>query len=176
MTFVEIRNNLISHLWDYLGCPIVLSNQVQPEEKVPFGIYSVTTSYVSDGGLGDYSMRDIGDGVEITRMEMPSATISFTFCSQNRTGPEGEAISGADEAEMLASKAAGYFLHAGYDDFLRLGIAVVEVGQTQDRTVLIVDEAARRVGFDVRIRYTRVDTRKVSVIERTQIIEKERNE
>ena len=51
MTFVEIRNNLISHLWDYLGCPIVLSNQVQPEEKVPFGIYSVTTSYVSDGGL-----------------------------------------------------------------------------------------------------------------------------
>lgn len=176
MTFIEIRNNLISRLWDYMGCPVLLSNQVQPEEEVPFGIYTVTTSYVSDGGLGDYSERDIEDGVEITRMEMPSATISFTFCSQDRTGPEGEAISGADEAEMLASKAAGYFLHAGYDDFLQLGIAVVEVGQTQDRTVLIVDEAARRVGFDVRIRYTRVDTRRVSVIERTQIIEKERNE
>lgn len=104
-------------------------------------------------------------------MEMPSATFSFTFCSQDRTGPEGNPISGADEAETLVSRAAGYFLHAGYDDFLRLGIAVVEVGQTQDRTVLLVDEAARRVGFDVRIRYTRQDTRLVSTVEETRIIQ-----
>lgn len=107
-------------------------------------------------------------------MEMPSATFSFTFCSQDRTGPEGKPISGADEAEPLASRAAGYFLHAGYDDFLRLGIAVVEVGQTQDRTVLLVDEAARRVGFDVRIRYTRQDTRLVSTVEETRIIQNQK--
>ena len=41
----------------------------------------------------------------------------------------------------------------------------------QDRTVLLVDEAARRVGFDVRIRYTRQDTRLVSIVEETRIIQ-----
>lgn len=171
MTFVEVRNGLISLLWDYLGCPVILSNQVQPEAEVPFGIYTVTAPYISDGGLGDITEREVEGGMEVTRMEMPTATFSFTFCSQDRTGPAGKAVSGADEAEDLASRAAGYFLHAGYDDFLRLGIAVVEVGQTQDRTVLIVDEAARRVGFDVRIRYTRQDTRLVSTVDEPRIIQ-----
>lgn len=138
---------------------------------MPFGIYTVTAPYVSDGGLGDITESEVEGGVEVTRMEMPSATFSFTFCSQDRDDPEGNPISGADEAETLASRAAGYFLHAGYDDFLRLGIAVVEVSQTQDRTVLLVDEAARRVGFDVRIRYTRQDTRLVSIVEETRIIQ-----
>ena len=138
---------------------------------MPFGIYTVTAPYVSDGGLGDITESEVEGGVEVTRMEMPSATFSFTFCSQDRDDPEGNPISGADEAETLASRAAGYFLHAGYDDFLRLGIAVVEVSQTQDRTVLLVDEAARRVGFDVRIRYTRQDTRLVSTVEETRIIQ-----
>lgn len=176
MTFVELRNKLIACLWDYLGCPVVLSNQVQPEAEMPFGIYTVTAPYISDGGLGDITERGAGDGVEVTRMEMPCATFSFTFCSQDRTGPEGEPISGADEAENLASRAVGYFLHTGYDDFLRLGIAVVEVGQTQDRTVLLVNEAARRVGFDVRIRYTRQDARIVSTVEKTRIIQNSEKE
>ena len=174
MTFVEVRNKLIAHLWEYLGCPVVLSNQVQPEAEIPFGIYTVTAPYVPDGGLGDITEKEVEGGMEVTRMEMPSATFSFTFCSQDRTGPEGNPISGADEAETLVSRAAGYFLHAGYDDFLRLGIAVVEVGQTQDRTVLLVDEAARRVGFDVRIRYTRQDTRLVSTVEETRIIQNQK--
>ena len=138
---------------------------------MPFGIYTVTAPYVPDGGLGDITESEVEGGVEVTRMEMPSATFSFTFCSQDRDDPEGNPISGADEAETLVSRAAGYFLHAGYDDFLRLGIAVVEVSQTQDRTVLLVDEAARRVGFDVRIRYTRQDTRLVSIVEETRIIQ-----
>lgn len=174
MTFVEVRNKLIAHLWEYLGCPVVLSSQVQPEAEMPFGIYTVTAPYVSDGGLGDITERETEDGMEVTRMEMPSATFSFTFCSQDRIDPEGKPISGADEAETLASRAAGYFLHVGYDDFLRLGIAVVEVGQTQDRTVLLVDEAARRVGFDVRIRYTRQDTRLVSTVEEPRIIQNQK--
>ena len=156
MTFVEVRNKLIAHLWEYLGCPVVLSNQVQPEAEMPFGIYTVTAPYVSDGGLGDITEKEVEGGMEVTRMEMPSATFSFTFCSQDRTGPEGKPISGADEAEPLASRAAGYFLHAGY------------------RTVLLVDEAARRVGFDVRIRYTRQDTRLVSTVEETRIIQNQK--
>lgn len=176
MTITQIRNKLIALLWDYMGLPIILSDQVQPEAELPYGIYSITTSYTSTGELGDYRTVPTEEGAEVARMEMPIATYSFTFCSQNRTGENGEPIYGADEAEELASKAIGWFQHVGYDDISKLGITVVEVGPAQNRTTLVIDEAARRVGFDVRIRYTRVDTRKVSVIERTQIIKKERNE
>lgn len=173
MTITQIRNRLVKLLWDYLGCPVVLSDQVQPEAPFPFGIYSITTPYASTGELGDYATAAAEGGAEIARMEMPSATFSFTFCSQNRIGDDGEEINGADEAGELASRAIGWFLHAGYDDISQLGVTIVEVGQAQDRTTLIIDEAARRVGFDVRIRYTRVDTRKVSVIEKVNITEKE---
>ena len=47
--------------------------------------------------------------------------------------------------------------------------AVVDVGQAQDRTTLLVDEAARRVGFDVQIRYTRIDERETASIEKIKI-------
>ena len=124
MTFREIRNALVERLWNYMDCPIVLADQVQPEAQLPYGIYSVSTPYAPDRGMGDYTTREAeGGNAEITRMEMPSATFSFTFCSQNRT--------------------------------------------------LIIDEAARRVGFDVRIRYTRQDTRVVSSVETAPITEKE---
>ena len=62
MTFVEVRNKLIAHLWEYLGCPVVLSNQVQPEAEMPFGIYTVTAPYVSDGGLGDITEKEVEGG------------------------------------------------------------------------------------------------------------------
>ena len=85
MNFRELRNRLISSLWDYIGCPVILSNQVQPEAEPPFCIYTVTVPYIPDGGMGDYEIADVAEGVKISRMEMPSATFSFTFCSQNRT-------------------------------------------------------------------------------------------
>ena len=78
-------------------------------------------------------------------------------------------VNGEDEAWSVADKAISYFKHAGQDDFLALGVAVVDVGQAQDRTTLLVDEAARRVGFDVQIRYTRIDERKTASIEKIKI-------
>ena len=169
MNFRELRNRLISSLWDYIGCPVILSNQVQPEAEPPFCIYTVTVPYIPDGGMGDYEIADVAEGVKISRMEMPSATFSFTFCSQNRTAENGSAVSGEDEAWAVADKAISYFKHAGQDDFLALGVAVVDVGQAQDRTTLLVDEAARRVGFDVQIRYTRIDERETASIEKIKI-------
>ena len=137
MNFRELRNRLISSLWDYIGCPVILSNQVQPEAEPPFCIYTVTAPYIPDGGMGDYEIADVAEGVKISRLEMPSATFSFTFCSQNRTAENGSAVNGEDEAWAVADKAISYFKHAGQDDFLALGVAVVDVGQAQDRTTLL---------------------------------------
>lgn len=38
MTFREIRNALVERLWNYMGCPIVLADQVQPEAQLPYGL------------------------------------------------------------------------------------------------------------------------------------------
>lgn len=106
MNFRELRNRLISSLWDYIGCPVILSNQVQPEAEPPFCIYTVTAPYIPDGGMGDYEIADVAEGVKISRMEMPSATFSFTFCSQNRTAENGSAVNGEDEAWAVADTTA----------------------------------------------------------------------
>ena len=67
MNFRELRNRLISSLWDYIGCPVILSNQVQPEAEPPFCIYTVTAPYIPDGGMGDYEIADVAEGVKISR-------------------------------------------------------------------------------------------------------------
>lgn len=174
MTPVFLRNQIVKLLWSYLKIPVILSDQAQPEAVPPFCIYSVTSPYSGGGELGDITNRDAEDPMELLedRIEMPSATLSFTFCSENRTGEDGEEISGADEAEELADKAVGFFKQIGYDDFARLGICIVDVGPVQDRSTLMVDEESRRKGFDVRIRYTRTDTRTIQTVQHTTTIPK----
>lgn len=169
MTFVEMRNAMVEKLWDYLGCPVVLADQVQPEATFPFVIYSVTAPYIPGNTMGDYRTLPDGEDSTVVRRVMPTATFSFTCCSMNRMGEGGTFVSGADEAYELADEAMGWFLHTGYMDVSALGITVVEVGQVQDRTTLVIDEAARRFGFDVQIRYTREDTLNVPSIKKVTI-------
>lgn len=169
MTFVEMRNAMVKKLWDYLGCPVVLADQVQPEATFPFVIYSVTAPYIPGNTMGDYRTLPDGEDSTVVRRVMPTATFSFTCCSMNRMGEGGTFVSGADEAYELADEAMGWFLHTGYMDISALGITVVEVGRVQDRTTLVIDEAARRFGFDVQIRYTREDTLNVSSIKKVTI-------
>ena len=82
MNFRELRNRLISSLWDYIGCPVILSNQVQPEAEPPFCIYTVTAPYIPDGGMGDYEIADVAEGVKISRMEMPEPHCGEWFCGE----------------------------------------------------------------------------------------------
>ena len=169
MACVEMRNAMVKKLWDYLGCPVVLADQVQPEATFPFVIYSVTAPYIPGNTMGDYRTLPDGEDSTVVRRVMPTATFSFTCCSMNRMGEGGTFVSGADEAYELADEAMGWFLHTGYMDVSALGITVVEVGQVQDRTTLVIDEAARRFGFDVQIRYTREDTLNVPSIKKVTI-------
>lgn len=169
MTFVEIRNTLVSRLAAALGIPVLLADQVQPETALPCVVYSVTSPYSPNGELGDHSQAPV-EGSETavidTRREQPSATFSFTACSENRWAPDGLTyIYGDDEAEEIVEKAVGYLLHVGYNDLSNLGIVVCEVMNVGNRSTLIIDEEARRYGFDIRIRYTKADKRTDAVVD-----------
>jgi len=181
MTFTEIRNTLTEAISKAVGVPVILSDQVSPEAAVPFIIYSVTTPYAPTGEQGDYSLdynRDeVGEVTSVTnrRREQPSATFSFTACSENRwVGEEGQEtyIHGEDEAHDIADRAIGFLLHGGYQELATEGIVIVEVTNAGNRTTLVIDEAARRYGFDARIRYTRDDTRTDGIVLHVNTIQK----
>lgn len=167
MKFKHIRNIVTNGLSNYLKVPVVLASQVEPEQDYPFIIYSVTAPYIPENTLGEY--RQGGDGEEIRR-EQPTCTWSFTACSANRRIQSGF-ILGEDEAMELANQALGWFLHAGYEYTSGNGITIVDTGNVQERSVLEVDEAVRRYGFDVTIRYIREDNRIIATIRNAATIE-----
>lgn len=175
MTLGDKRNALISSLWEYLKRPVLLASQVQPEEEPPFIVYSVTADYIPDGSMGHYSTEDGGEegGLVEKRVEQPTTTLSFTACSINRCEEIDGAqvhILGADEALELATRAQGFFLHAGRYKVEAAGFVVVEITNATSRDALEVDEMGRRFGFDVRLRYTRTDLAPVAQVEKPNTI------
>ncbi|EFC97234.1 hypothetical protein NQ487_19850 [Hungatella hathewayi] len=169
MKFLELRNKLIAGLSSYLKIPIVLADQVQPEQLFPYVLYSVTSSYIPEAGLGEFHQKTDGEKNIETRSEQPSCSFSFTVCSMNREIIDRNGnpvrIFGEDEALELSEKTQGWFLHIGYDYISNMGITVIDVTNVQNRSFLQVDEEARRYGFDVLIRYRRTDERQTNVIE-----------
>ena len=183
MTFVEKRNALVLALAEYVGRPVLLANQVQPEEEPPYIVWAVLTDYTPDGSLGHFSTEDAGEGYAWSvRTEQPTATLSFTACSINRSGVGADGqpfyFLGADEAQELAWKAQSFFLHGGRYALQKAGFVVVEVTNAAPRDALELDEMGRRFGFDVRLRYVRTDAEKVTTIDGAvtkQTKEKEEN-
>jgi hypothetical protein len=178
MTFLEVRNTLVSSLAVALGIPVLLSDQVQPEAEVPFIVYSITAPYASTGELGDHTQTVIEDedGTEAlidNRREQPSATFSFTACSENRWDGE-EYIYGDDEAQSITEKAIGYLLQGGYNDLSKGHRRRGGYERREPNNPLIIDEAARRYGFDVRVRYTKDDQRRDDILQ--SVVTKEEKE
>ena len=80
------------------------------------------------------------------------------------TGPRY--IFGEDEAQELAARAQGFFIHTGEDEITASGFVVVDVLNAANRSAIVLDEMARRYGFDVRLRYRRIDSRSISTVEK----------
>ena len=172
MTTRELRNRIISGLAAYLGQPVRLADQAVPESECPYMFYQPIAPYLPGAsdivrervpGVGDHP-HDIMS----TRREQAQATFSFSACSHNRETPDGYRF-GDDEAQDLAERAQGWFLHVGKPALALDGIVVLEVHNVTNRTAIEVDEVERRYGFDVRLRYLRVDQRRDNTVEAATI-------
>ena len=53
-----------------------------------------------------------------------------------------------------------------WDEIAASGFVVVDVLNAANRSALVLDEMARRYGFDVRLRYRRTDSRSISTVEK----------
>ena len=145
MTFVQARNAIVSGLEAHTGRPVVLSDQIADRPEFPYCYYSVLTPRTSNHAFGLHEV--VGNeeqGYRHIRSEPVEATMSFTFCGQNREAEDGSYIYGEDEALGLADKAHGFFLLNGH---------CILVGSED----IVVEDTVRRYGFDVRFAYIRTD-------------------
>lgn len=170
MKFKNIRNGVIAAATAYMELPIILSDQVDAETDCPFILYSIVTPYVAGNTIGHFRVERQGDTAVKTRWEDPTCVISFTACSKNHMR-DGMWVFGEDEALDLAEKLQGWFLCAGLRSLQKYTAVVENVSNVQSRSFLQVDEAARRWGFDVTIRYIRTDEREVGTVEKVNLKE-----
>ncbi len=165
MTFVQARNRIIQDLSSYLGCQIRLSGQVDDKPNYPLGYYSVLTPRTSDHAFGLKEVEQIGDEFIEKRYEPVEATLSFTFCSENRETEDGF-ILGEDEALELAERANGFFLLYAHEILTENGnIVIRNVGSVASRSSFLVEDTVCRYGFDVKFAYTRIDKKPTTIIE-----------
>lgn len=166
MTFAEARDVIVAALEAHIGCPVVLSDQISDMPGYPYCYYSVLTPRASGHafGLKEVAVAEAEGGYLLRRSEPVSATMSFTFCSQNRE-TDGGYIFGEDEALALAEKANGFFLLDGHNIQTAQGdIVVSNVGSPANRSGFLVEDTVRRYGFDIRIAFVRTDEKKTTTV------------
>ena len=165
MTFVQLRNHVISELTKYLGCTVKPSDKKDDVADLPYCYYSVLTPRTSNHYFGLKEVEQIGDEFIQKRSEPVEATMSFTFRSENHE-TDTEFILGEDEAQELAEKAHSFFLLHAHNISTDVGdIVVRNVGNVVNRTSFLVEDSVCRYGFDVRFAYVRTDEEPTTIIE-----------
>ncbi len=166
MTFVQARDAIVSGLEKHIGCPVVLSDQIADRPEFPYCYYSVLTPRTSNHAFGLHEVAgDEEQGYRHIRSERVEATMSFTFCGQNREGEGGSYIYGEDEALGLVEKGHGFFLLSGH--CILVGsedIVIRNIGSVANRSGFVVEDTVRRYGFDVRFAYIRTDEMPATII------------
>ncbi len=164
MTFIQARNRIISELTKYIGRPVRLSGQIDDIPEYPYCYYSVLTTRVSDHAFGLEEVERIDSEFIRRRSESVTATMSFTFCSENRETETGYVL-GEDEALELAEKAHGFFLLNAHNISTNEGdIVIRDVGRVANRAGFHVEDTVRRYGFDIRFAYVRTDEMNAATI------------
>lgn len=172
MTFVQARNAIIEGLFSHVGRPVGLSDQIADVPEYPYGYYSVLAPRISHHTFGLQKIEVRKEGTFRVRSEPVEATLSFTFCGQNRYAEDGVTyIYGDNEALELAEKAHGFFLLNGHNISTVNGDVVVKnVGSVSNRTGFLVEDAVRRYGFDVLIAFIRTDEMETTTVKSTHEI------
>ena len=171
MTFTQARNAIVQGLEAHIRVPVSLSDQIADQPNYPYCCYIVLAPRITNHAFGLREVLETGDdSFTVRRTEPAAATMSFTFCSQNRETEDGY-IFGEDEALELSEKAHGFFLLNGHNIHTEFGdIVISKVSSVGSRTGFVVEDAIRRYGFDIRFSYMRTDEMPTEIIEKASPI------
>ncbi|CAM4012640.1 LIC_12616 family protein [Mesobacillus zeae] len=133
------------------GVQIVKGNTIAPQPARPFGIYNLTSPYIKGRGRGAVTQYKEGTSIFEKRTEQYKFTISFSFYAGN-----------VETTIESAYKVHQWFLFLGQGFIRDKNMAVVSVGNIQDRTTFLVDEYEYKHGFDVQLRATSEQIRQLA--------------
>lgn len=118
-------------LSNYLGIQVIRGNQTARAPTMPYCVYNVTTI----AGANHGTWQQHSDGID---RKMVKSIFSFSFISFDY-----------DDSVALASKARGWFEHAGHVWLSDRGIVVQSTTDITNRDNILTAEYERKNGFDV---------------------------
>lgn len=136
------------------GVLIIRADQVGNILKKPYATYKLI-AHRKGIGQEEVSYHDEIDALVEKRVEERNATISFNCYGTTH-----------DNAYEVAEKLRKWFVYSGSFYLDEINVAIAEVSDVQNRTTFLVDSYDEKYGFDVIIRYTDVDKRKVEYFDR----------
>lgn len=146
MDYATIRNGIVAGLYQRLQVPVVPTDTNQPKPLYPFVSYKFTTLYRSDAPVMTRipvpsKDPDFEQDIEYTLKEQPQMVLSISTYSLDEA-----------EAYNLALQVQAWFKLHGYRYLKEKNFIVVNTTALQDRSILIVDNFEKRIGFDVILR------------------------
>ncbi|MDE3837934.1 hypothetical protein C0966_00735 [Bacillus methanolicus] len=154
----EAIERIMLQIFREIGIRIIPANQTTPKPPLPYGVYNITSAYIKDRNRGNISTYQDGEVAYEKRTEPFKMTISFNFYNEtNETTIE------------LAMQVRRWFLFLGSDFIQEQNIAVVNVGNIENRTTFLFDSYEYKHGFDVQLRLTDEQIRAIETIEKVNI-------
>ncbi|QXJ39587.1 hypothetical protein BV455_02953 [Parageobacillus caldoxylosilyticus] len=138
---IEAIKNMIAKAYQDTGLRIIQANTTAPTPPLPYAVYNITSPYIKEAGQPNIATREEGEELYLQYEEQYLTTISFNVY--------------ADKNESTidwAMKLHQWFLFFGQDFLQENGIAVVNVGNIENRTTFLVDSYEYKHGFDVQLR------------------------
>lgn len=142
MISIDLRNSIVQALYNHLQVPVVPDDDDGEIPERPYVVYSVIRDNGKNGQDSiTYEQTDTGEVMKVYANQKESS-YSFTAHSDDK-----------DEALGFCYRLIEYFERIGRDTLYDKGLAVIDVSNTQNRSVLLGDHYERRHGIDVRFRY-----------------------
>ena len=166
MNYKAIRDGIVEELQKQLQIPVVPTDTTQPKPPYPFVSYKFTTLYRPDASVMVRSPvenkpepeselePEFEYDIEYTLKEQPQMVLSINTYS-------------LDEAEAydIAIQVQDWFKLHGYRYLKENNLVVVDTTSFHDRSILIVDNFEKRIGFDVTLRTVHETKARVESIE-----------
>jgi hypothetical protein len=125
------------------GITIIQANQTAPKPPLPYAVYNITSPHIKDRGQPNMTPQERDGELYLTYEEQYLTTLSFNvYADKNETTIDN------------AIKLRQWFLFVGQEYLQENGIAVVNVGNIENRTTFLVDSYEYKHGFDVQLRMT----------------------
>jgi hypothetical protein len=149
----KIKSIIVQAIED-VGFEIIPANTTKPKPPIPYATYNIIAPYIQERGKGNIFVYSDGENTYQKRQEQYKITVSFNVYSDTN-----------ESAIDLAMKLRQWFLFLGSDFIQEQNVAVVNVGNIENRTVFLIDSYEYKHGFDVQLRLTNEQIRTVETIE-----------